>query len=296
MQGPDLKVGKTDIIDANGTRVVTETTNQNTLDGKSIWTISQEFDYDNDGTMDAFKKTTQTYDANTGKLLEETSTSNEWHVKGGDKNKAPYTSHNQYLYETGTNNLVKVNHTYDHDSDGEPENQTVTRYEYNDKGQVIKESEFNKANDNTKGYPNTTTSYTYHKNGKIKTEVKQLDFNADGKFKDIMTDGKIENNYNEDGKIVTASITHPNGYTYEAKFDKNEKKISAVERGADGAVVEIKYDENEKVISKTVIKEPDKPVAQEEPAKAEEKQGYEIPTYKPYSQDNDKKHPPMMGI
>ncbi len=295
MLGPDdLKVGKTDIIDKNGTRVVTETTNENTLDGKSIWTISQEFDYDNDGTMDAFKRTTQTYDANTGKLLEQTSIGNKWRVEAG-LGDTPDTDTHQYLYETKTGNLVKENYTSDYNSDGIPDERKVTRYRYNDKGQVIKKSEFKKENDVTDGKPNITESYTYYDNGEVKTKIHFYDAGADGKLNEVW-DEKVEYKYNEKGTLISFTETHGSGHTSETKCDANGKWLSRINTHPDGWAEEVKFDKSGNVVSRTVLKEPDQPSVQEEPAKAEEKQGYEIPTYKPYSQDNDKKHPPMMGI
>ena len=319
MQGPDLKVGKTDIIDSKGNRVVTETTNENTLDGKSIWTIKQEFDYDNDGIMDAFKKTTQTYDGNTGKLLNETIISND---EGGylDVQDDPTigktkTSKRQYLYETETGRLVKVHATADFESDGKVDYDETERYEYNDNGKVISKKLYD--NEKSNRVPAKTTVIEYHENGKKKTELVNYDYNADGK----VDNGPSRFEYDKEGNLsaVTYHWPHDVGNTVQhIKFDKNEKKISETLNysdgsvleikcenghrtlgtftGIDGSILEIKFDEKDREVSRTVIKEPDKPAVQEGPAKAEEKQGYEMPSYNPYSQKGEKKRPPMMGV
>lgn len=317
MLGPDdLKVGKTDIIDKNGTRVVTETTNKNTLDGKSIWTVKQEFDYDNDGTMDAFRRTTQTYDANTGKLLEETISTNEEAVLDGLQDDATVgrgeTSTRQYLYETETGRLVKTNATADFDNDGTIDYNETEKYEYNDKGEVISMKLYD--NEKSKRVPRKTTVIEYHKNGK-KTEIRSLDLDVDGK-----ADSKPSRlEYDENGKLTSATHTWPGNTTQHVKFDKNEKKISetlnytdgsvleircenghrslGTYTGTDGSVIEIKFDEQDREVSRTVIKEPEKPAVQEEPAKAEEKPQYEVPTYQPLNQQpENKKRPPFMGV
>ncbi len=259
MQGPDFKVGKTDIIDSNGNRVVTTTTNENTLDGKSIWTIKQEFDYDNDGKMDAFRTTTQTYDADTGKLLNETIKSNESARSTIDGK--PSVENNQYLYETKTGNLVKVNNTIDFDSDGTVDFKETTKYRYNEKGEKISEETYVDNNQR----PNRVYDYEYHTNGKVKTESIKLDHDADGKFNNM--DAHFRREYDKDGNIISNTEIYTE------------------------ATVVSKYDKKGHRISKEVI---EKPVASEEPAKAEEKPQYELPTYKPY--ESDKKHPPMMGV
>lgn len=300
MQGPDLKVGKTDIIDSQGNRVVTETTNQNTLDGKSIWTIKQEFDYDNDGKMDAFKKTTQTYDVNSGKLLEETEESNEQSVRLGMKKEPSTARYNrQYLYETATGRLVKVNETQDFDSDGNIDGKGVTHYSYNEEGNLIKVSKHDKTNGTT-----SDENRTFYDSGRLKSISTESDFRSDG-----TVDFLHNEEYDKKGRM-TRYRHDDHGYSHNSeqtiKYDDNNGTaiIETKQFSSDGKNTLIGHEKRvvkvgkDGKFGKTLSKEDLMPKEEkkEEPAKAEEKQSYEIPSYKPYSLDNGKKRPPKMGV
>ena len=316
MQRPDLKVGKTDIIDSRGTRVITETTNQITSDGKSIWTIAQQFDYDNDGVMDGYINTTKIYDTNTDKLIEETvEEKNRLNLQGALKNNKSITN-TKYLYETETGRLVKENCAYDGNGDGEVDVKSVTNYSYDSEGrEVNKHEKINRYYEGAKTKKSENDiSHNYHKNGEVKERVETHDYDGDRtpetidkqvfdehgntiaheQFDQTAAIGKhVVKKYDEKGRVVQLKRDNAE-YTYTYNDKAGTKEIEAKGFSDDGNTLiwhdKTVVDSENKIISKTDL------MPKEEPVKAEEKQGYEIPSYKPYSQDNDKKRPPMMGV
>lgn len=128
VNGPDFKVGKTDIVDSNGNRVVTSTSKTETCDNKSIWTIVQETDFDHDGVMDEIITSNLTYDEN-GRLLK-----NEKRKQIPSEN-SNLTYKIEYIYDTETGNLVRDIFSADEDEDGNIDYKHVRKFDYNEDGQ-----------------------------------------------------------------------------------------------------------------------------------------------------------------
>lgn len=278
MQGPDFKVGKTDIIDAQGNRVVTTTTNETTLDGKSIWTIRQEFDYDNDGKMDGFKKETLTYELNSGKLLEKTVEDNNTGAFKGRADKVKkHIGNEKYLYETATGNLVKTITTSDWHADGKIEEKEITNYAYDSEGREIKKCSVNEDYYCTKRKSVKEESKSYHKNGQLKKESRKLDFENDGTI-DILN----EHEWDEKGRLVRHRSDLHNNQNYEETIKYNDKNGTA----------EIEIKEFSTDGKNTLIGHTQKVVKVGKDGKL----GKTISKSDLMSQDGDKKHPPMMGV
>lgn len=242
MQGPDFKVGKTDVIDSKGNRVVMETTNE-VKDGNSIWTIKQEKDFDNDGVMDALTITTKTYKDN--KLIEETCTS---------KIISDYDGDEIYEYFGGTDDrtlydekgrIIEEEHNNDWDSyDQDYYYKYKTTNKYDDKDRLV-ETTTSRKNDYPMGDGVETTQYLYEtESGQLVKTNTVVDKNNDGTI-----DSKTVTRYKMQGNVETVT-TEGNVKTVTTEIDKNN------DGRVDSVIVEkTEFSDKGDVIRETVTKD-----------------------------------------
>lgn len=185
MNGPDFKVGKTDVINNQGHKVTTETTLKQTSNGNSIWTVKKQVDYDNDGVADMLITSKNEYDSE-GKLINYTSEQKGKYDNVDINNK----TQKKNVYESQTGNLVKTIEKEDRNGDGITDNTSVTKYSYNKDGSVvIKEDYDNDGKNDTTTAKDKKGRITEYTSGNKSTTIEYDDKNKTATVRTIRKKG-----------------------------------------------------------------------------------------------------------
>lgn len=289
MFGNDLKIGKTDYYDNEDKHIVTDTTKKVTKDGKSIWTVTEQVDFDNDDKFDEISVTTVVYNKK-NKIVEKNiefegdSLKISSQIKYDEKersieeNELMYDPNNEdslvktntkNIYETATGNHVKTIIVTEKQVEDDPStyevDSKVYNFEYDKNGKVKKiTTETDEGNDGSVDNVETA-QFEYYENGKRKTKSVATDIGNNGTI-----DKRSVSNFAENGRLIQTE-TDKSIQTIEYCDEQGVANVITKDKKTSCVVKEVyKLDEHgidwlQEPISKEVLNEG---ISQNEPAQA----------------------------